>query len=158
MHLIVLTGLPTKEKELLTHDLAAHYLGAGQRVAVLDNAGVAGGLADLEIQIVNLRGGCACCAVAGKLYGCADDVAASSDVAIMAADNQTHVDNLTAVLDNLVDGSRADITVTTVALVDDRTQCCFPYMAETLEMSTDITVHAPFSAAVILAALGESTP
>jgi len=152
--MIVLTGLPTKEKELLTRDLAAHYLADGQRVAVLDNAGIADAVTDLDVQLVNMRGGCACCAVAGKLYACADDVAVSSDVAIMAADAQTHIDNLTAVLDNMVSGSRADITVTTVALVDDRTQCCFPYMAETLEMSTDLTIYAPFSAADILAALG----
>ncbi len=153
MHLIVLTGLPTKAKELLTRDLATHYLDAGQRVAVLDNAGVAAGLTNLDINLVNMRGGCACCAVAGKLYGCADDVAATSDVAIMAADSQTHIDNLATVLDNLVDGAKADITVTTVALVDDRTQCCFPYMAETLEMATDLTLHAPFSAAELLSAL-----
>ena len=53
----------------------------------------------------------------------------------------------------MVDGSRADITVTTVALVDARTQCCFPYMAETLEMSTDLTIYAPFTAADILTTL-----
>jgi hypothetical protein len=155
--MIVLTGLPTKEKELLTHDLAAHYLDAGQRVAVLDNAGVADGLTDLNVNLVKMRGGCACCAVAGKLYGCADEVAANSDVAIMAADSQTHIDNLAAVLDNMAEGSHADITVTTVALVDNRTQCCFPYMAETLERSTDMTVYAPFSAAEIITALASGT-
>ncbi|MEL6152096.1 MAG: hypothetical protein AAFR56_20870, partial [Chloroflexota bacterium] len=75
------------------------------------------------------------------------------DVAIMPANNQTHVDNLAAVLDNLVEGSTTPIAVTMVALVDDRTTCCFPYVAETLESYADITLHAPFSADAVISAV-----
>ena len=154
MKLIVLTGLPTKEKELLTHDLAQFYVAAGLRVAVLDNANVAAGLADVDgIQtIVSMRGGCACCSVAGKLFETAAKIGADTDVAIMAADNQTHVGNLAGVLDNLVAGSSIPVEVIKVALVDERTTCCFPYMAETLESYADVTLHAPFSVESVLMA------
>ncbi|MEO0562064.1 MAG: hypothetical protein AAF125_08120 [Chloroflexota bacterium] len=150
MKLIVLTGLAVKAKALLTHDLASHFLSEGQRVAILDNANVREDVADLDVELVNMRGGCACCAVAGKLYGCADDLIQTADVAIMAADSQTHVDNLMVVLDNLMDGAKGPIAVLTVALVDERTTCCFPYVAETLEASVDLTLHAPFTIDAII--------
>lgn len=155
MHLIVLTGLPTKEKGWLARDLARHYTANGQRVAVLDNANIADELAVLteRIELVPMRGGCACCAVAGKLYQSVAALGDSVDTAIMAANNQTHIGSLAAVLDNLIAGNRTPITVTTVALVDDRTTCCFPYVAETLEATADVTLLAPFDVNVLLAAL-----
>lgn len=154
MKLIVLTGLPTKEKGWLTRDLAAHHHAQGQRVAVLDNANIAAELGDMRdhVHLVTMRGGCACCSVAGALFKSVTELAGSVDVAVMAANNQTHVENLIAVLDNLVAGSATPLTVQTVALVDERTTCCFPYMAETLTAHTNITLHAPFSAADILTA------
>jgi hypothetical protein len=153
MQMIVLTGLPTKAKELLTRDLAAHFIQAGQRVAVLDNAGVGEGLTGLDVQVLSMRGGCACCSVAGKLYACAESLPQQADIAIMAADSQTHVSNLVEVLDNFAAGSSADIEVHIAALVDDRTSCCFPYLAETLETAANVTLQAPFSAADVLAGL-----
>lgn len=150
MKLIVLTGLSTKAKELMTRDLAEHFLAQGQRVAVLDNANVREGVCDLDIELVNLRGGCACCSVAGKLYGCADELSKTADVAIMPTDSQTHVDNLMTVLDNLVDGSSTEIDITTVALLDERTECCFPYVAQTLQQAVDVTLTAPFSVGALL--------
>ena len=152
MKLIVLTGLPAKEKAWLTRDLAAHYSARGQRVAVLDNANVMAELDDTDTvtHTVPLRGGCACCSVADKLFRSTTELANDIDVAIMPASSQTHVDNLAAVLDNLVSGSRTPIAVTTVALVDNRTTCCFPYVAETLESYADVTLHAPFSADAII--------
>lgn len=155
MQLIVLTGLPEKEKGWLTRDLADHFVCNGKRVAVLDNANISSELGALaeQIQIVTMRGGCACCAVADKLYRTAAQLSDTVDVAIMAANNQTHVGNLGVVLDNMVEGNRTPIDVRTVALVDDRTTCCFPYMAETLEENADVTLTAPFSVATLIAHL-----
>ena len=158
MKLIVLTGLPTKEKELLTRDLATHYMAEGQRVAVLDNANVSAGLSDVDgIQtIVSMRGGCACCSVAGKLFKTVASIGVDTDIAIMPADNQTHIGNLAGVLDNLVNGSSTPIEVVTVALVDDRTTCCFPYMAETLTDYANVTLQTPFSAQDIIDRVGST--
>ncbi|MEL6268404.1 MAG: hypothetical protein AAFU54_27115 [Chloroflexota bacterium] len=155
MKLIVLTGLPTKEKAWLTRDLAAHYSAQGQRVAVMDNANIMNDLGELETvdHTVLMRGGCACCSVADKLFRSTTELSGDIDVAIMPANNQTHVDNLVAVLDNLVSGSPTPIEVTMVALVDDRTTCCFPYVAETLESYADITLHAPFSPDAVISAV-----
>lgn len=158
MRLIVLTGLPVLEKALLTQDLARYYLAQGQRVAVLDNANLSEQFAALEqVTLVTMRGGCACCSVAGKLFQSVAQLGDKIDVAIMAANNQTHVDSLSAVLESLVSGNPTPITVQRVALVDERTECCFPYVAQTLEENTDITLSAPFSLSVALAAL-EYTP
>lgn len=155
MKLIVLTGLPIKEKEMLTHDLADHYTAQGKQVAVLDNANTAPALTDLAIQpnIIPMRGGCACCSVAGKLYQSANTIATDTDIAIMPANNQTHVDSLAAVLDNLIAGSSTPIQVITLGLVDDRTTCCFPYVAETLTDYADAVLSAPFSLQAALDAI-----
>ncbi len=156
MQLIVLTGLPTKEKGWLARDLAEHYLAGGKRVAILDNENIAEDLGNMtdRVELVTMRGGCACCAVAGKLYSSAAKLSASTDVAIMAANHQTHIDNLGAVLDNLVAGNSTPISVKTVALVDERTTCCFPYVAERLEDNADVMLSAPFTAEALIAALG----
>lgn len=154
MKLIVLTGLPTKEKELLTRELSTFYIADGKRVALLDNANIAANLADINIEtVISMRGGCACCSVAGKLFQSVEQIGGEIDVAIMPADNQTHVANLAGVLDNLVAGSSKAIEVKILALVDERTTCCFPYMAETLESYADATLHAPFSLEATLSAL-----
>ena len=119
----------------------------------MDNANIADDLGEVRdhVELVTMRGGCACCSVAGALFKSMNDLAGRVDIAVMAANNQTHVENLIAVLDNLMDGSDAPLTVQTVALVDERTTCCFPYVAEMLTAHTDITLHAPFSAADVLA-------
>jgi hypothetical protein len=153
MKMIVLTGLPTMEKALLTRDLATHYLSTGERVTVLDNANVHGELSDVAAEVVKLRGGCACCSVAGKLYATAEDLGATADVVIMAADSQTHVGNLIVVLEEFARGISVPVDLTIAALVDERTTCCFPYVAETLEDAADVTLQAPFDVDLLLNAL-----
>jgi hypothetical protein len=145
MNLIALTGLPNLEKATLTFDLVAHFQAQGQRVTVLDNANVTHWNKGIAVETVAMRGGCACCSVAGKLYKTVEEIGADTDVVIFPADSQTHIDNLTQVLDNLIDGSRHNITVQTVALIDNRTQCCFPYVEERLVDNADVTLYAPFT-------------
>lgn len=154
MKLIVLTGLNDTTKSLLTADLARHFTSAGQRVVVMDNANVAPDLDGISAQVVPMRGGCACCAVAGKLYRTAADIGPDVDVAILPTNSQTHVDNLATVLDNLVAGSHFPVTVTTVALVDERTLCCFPYVGETMRDYADLTLGEPFALEDVLAVVG----
>ena len=140
MKLIALVGLPTKEKGWLARDLAAHYLGAGRSVAVLDNAGIMGDVADAT-SVTTVRGSIG----AGDLR-----LAGNTEVLILAADSQTHIGDLTATLDEFADESSYPVELQIVALVDERTTCCFPYVAELLTDYADITLHAPFSAQDIL--------
>ncbi len=144
MKLIVLTGLPIIEKAGLAATLASHY-----HAPVLDNANLT---LPEAVDVTPIRGGCVCCAVAGTLYSSVPKL--DGEFAILTASPQAVPDALDRVLASLVEGSSRPVDVTTVALVDERTDECFPYVAERLTDFADLTLGPPWDVSQIIAVVG----
>lgn len=130
MKLIVLTGLAAAAKTRLAVELAHAVTAAGVPLTLLDNH-------DRPIHLdgiptIRLSPGCACCSVAGAVLRAVRRV--ETGLALLVVSAQAHPEALAVVLDRL---RGPDLTVTTLALIDEQTRTRLPYVAGRLGQYAD---------------------
>ena len=137
MKIIVLTGIIGQEKAQFAVQLAQAYQDTGLRVAIINNGTVpiANGLT-AKIYAGLILGG------NEPLYN--EIQTMQEDVLLVIAAESAHPEALIAALDNL-QAAQPDNRSQLIALIDDRTCDCFPHLREILEVTADLTLHAPFS-------------
>ncbi|MGB1286228.1 MAG: hypothetical protein ACPG7F_06840 [Aggregatilineales bacterium] len=134
MQLIALTGMMILEKADLCIALAQHFGAAGQRVCLLDN------LAGTDIT-GELPAGVMCHKIMlDNLPGFV--VLDPADIFLLAVSERAHPDTTVQALLNLEIHEPA-LTVQTIALIDARSEGCFPQVVETLIQNADVSLHLP---------------
>ncbi|NJP04730.1 MAG: hypothetical protein HC837_03395 [Chloroflexaceae bacterium] len=137
--LVVVVGLPVAPKATVAATLSRTLHAAGRTVTLLDNSDRP---LRLVLPTVRLPAGCVCCTLAGRLFSAVTQI--TTDTALLVASAQAQPELLARVLDNLRSPTR---TITTIALLDQHTHACFPYLAEQYLFLADVVLSEPFDAA-----------
>lgn len=142
MKLIALTGIVGSQKAQFAIDIAMALQNSEIRVGIIDNGDHSAIPAIQSVLIHRLIEG-----FDERIYNEIQRMAC--DVILLVVSESTHPESLVMVLERLQD-LLPDLTISLMALIDDRTCDCFPHLRMLLEDFADITLHAPFDVNQIL--------
>jgi G3E family GTPase len=137
VNLIALTGLGADAKARFALALLARLQSEGKQIAVIDNNDKPLIFLDPHYQqglvgSTRLSAGCVCCALAPDLIAAVHKYVRATpapDVLLMPVSALAEADALAVVLASL---AQPALSITTIALIDDRTRQRFPHLAERL--------------------------
>ena len=138
MHLIAVTGMMHQPKATLTQAFASRLVTMTDRLFLIDNSDAPLILDDMTRK--RLGGGCVCCSLAASLIPLVTRL--DADYALLPVTAAADPEALALVLDSLR-GTRTQIT--TITLIDNKTEERYPYLAQKLTFYSDITLHEPFN-------------
>jgi hypothetical protein len=136
LKLIALTGIIGHQKAQFAVEIARALQDSGQHVGIIDNgdySAIPTGRGVLTHRLIE--------GFDEHIYNEIQEMAC--DVILLVVSESTHPESLMMALAHL-QHLLPELTIRSVALVDDRTCDCFPHLRSMLEDSADITLHAPF--------------